>query len=117
MMNHLRLGQVAIGGTVGQLNYMPFTPQRAALEEYGDTLAAGLLWLVCINKQTSTMNPAVDEISSVAAFRDFCHEATGAQFWADILSQRSTVLDTIYRNLEQRYNKASSPLSLDPPVN
>ena len=45
-----------------------------------------------------------------AAFRDFCHEATGAQFWADILSQRSTVLDTIYRNLEQRYNKASSPL-------
>lgn len=110
VMNHLRLGQVAIGGTVGQLNYKPFTPQRAMLEEYGDILAAGLLWLVCINKQTSTMDPVVDEISSVAAFRDFCHEATGAQFWRNILSQRSMVLDTIYRILEQRYKKASPPL-------
>ena len=110
VMNHLRLGQVAVGGTVGQLNYKPFTPQRAMLEEYGDILAAGLLWLVCINEQTSTMNPAVDDISSVAAFRDFCNEATGAQFWANILSQRSMVLDTIYRILEQRYKKASSPL-------
>ena len=46
MMNHLRLGQVAIGGTVGQLNYKPFIPQRAMLEEYGDILAAGLLGLI-----------------------------------------------------------------------
>jgi hypothetical protein len=110
VMSHLRLGQVAIGGTVGQLNYKPFTPQRAALEEYGDILAAGLLWLVCANKQTTQINPAVGDISSVTGFRDFCNEAIRPQFWANILSQRSTVLDTIYRNLEQRYKKGSSPL-------
>ena len=110
VMNHLRLGQVAIGGTVGQRNYKPFTPQRAMLEEFGDILAAGLLWLVCINKQTSKMSPAADDISSATAFRDFCHEATRPQFWTNILSQRSGVLDTIYRILEQRYKKESLPL-------
>ena len=38
-INHIRLGEVAIGGTVGQLPYKPFTtPQRAAHEEFGDIL-------------------------------------------------------------------------------
>ena len=110
VMNHLRLGQVAIGGTVGQRNYKPFTPQRAMLEEFGDILAAGLLWLVCVNEQASSIDPAVDGMSSVTVFRDFCHEATRPRFWANILSERSVVLDTLYTILEQRYKKESSPL-------
>jgi hypothetical protein len=110
VMNHFRLGQVAIGGAVGQLVYEPFiTPQRARLEEFGDTLAAGLLWLLS-TKQTSTVNPAADNRAAVMPFRDFCHEATASQFWVDILSQRQIVLDKTYERLERRYKKDSPSL-------
>ena len=47
IINHLRLGEVAIGGAVGQLPYRPFvTSERARFEEFGEILASGLLWLV-----------------------------------------------------------------------
>ncbi len=47
IINHLRQGEVAIGGSVGQLPYLPFTtPERAKFEEFGDILLSGLLWLV-----------------------------------------------------------------------
>ena len=59
IISHLWRAEVAVGGVVGQLPYRPFTtPERARLEEFGDILASGLLWLVQTSRRTSSAGPA-----------------------------------------------------------
>lgn len=90
VMDHLRLGEVAIAGTVSQLPYRPFTTiARARLEEFGDVLALGLLWLVHENGD------------SPAGERSYWREATQPQFWRDLLHQRTALLDELLARLEQ----------------
>lgn len=92
IMDHLRHGEVAIAGSVAQLRYQPFTTKtRAQLEEFGDILALGLLWLVHAKRDLST-----DE-------QGYWREATRPQFWRDILEQRATLLDDLCRRLELIY--------------
>ncbi len=86
IMDHVRLGEVAIADKVAQLRYHPFTTtNRAQLEEFGDILASGLLWLVHARRDSST-----DEHS-------YWHEATSQQFWRNILQQRASLLDDLYK--------------------
>ena len=101
LINHLKHGEVAIGGTVGQLPYKPFTtPERARFEEFGDTLAAGLLELVDANPGTA---------SSAAAERDYWCEATKIHFWQEILKRRGVLLNNVAERL-----KIMLPLDLRP---
>ena len=101
LISHLRCGEVAIGGTVGQLPYKPFTtPQRARLEEFGDTLAAGLLELVDDQHQTSNTAPAGRADIATAAEYDYWREATTVHFWAEILQRRGALLDNIAGRLK-----------------
>ncbi len=96
VIDHLRLGEVAIAGTVAQLPYRPFTTKaRARLEEFGDILAPGLLWLVHENGDSS------------ASERDHWRKATGPQFWRDMLRQRITLLDDLHRRLEKLDRKVA----------
>jgi len=85
LIDNLRLGEVAIGGTVGQLRYRPFTtPDRAKLEEFGDILASGLLWLLhAVGKKSA-------EPSAVS--RKYWQPATKALFWDHVLIQRNELL-------------------------
>lgn len=93
IMDHLRHREVAIAGSVAQVRYEPFTTTtRAQLEEFGDILALGLLWLVHVNGDLST-----DE-------RSYWREATKPQFWSDILQQRATLLDDLYGRLQLIYS-------------
>jgi hypothetical protein len=90
IMDHLRFGEVAIAGKVAQLRYHPFTTTaRTELEEFGDILASGLLWLVHTKRDSSPDG------------RDYWREATKQQFWCDILQQRATLLDELYERLHQ----------------
>lgn len=90
IMDHLRHGEVAIAGRVAQLRYHPFTTTtRAQLEEFGDILASGLLWLVHVKRDTQ-----MDD-------RDYWREATEPQFWRDILQQRAALLDELYKRLHR----------------
>jgi hypothetical protein len=110
IINHLRLGEVAIGGRVGQRAYRPFTtPQRARLEEFGDILASGLLWLV---HSRSGMNvlPTGAEEHSVAAQRHYWRAAITPSFWEQILSQRAALLDSTARRLERIHGDDTLPL-------
>jgi hypothetical protein len=100
IMDHLRLGEVAIEGTVSQLHYQPFTTARAELEEFGDILGMGLLWLVHENGDLST-----DE-------RSYWREATNPIFWRDILRQRAALLDDLCRRLELIYRDQPKKLPL-----
>jgi hypothetical protein len=86
IIDHLLLSEVAIAGRVAQLRYQPFTTERRAqLEEFGDILASGLLWLAC--------TIPMDE-------RNYWQEATKLQFWRDILQQRATLLESLSKRLE-----------------
>jgi hypothetical protein len=88
VINHLRLGEVAAGGQVGQLSYAPFTTdERARFEEFGDILAAGLLWLI-LQSVTGGQKPITDA-------RDYWHTAFEEQFWASILRERAELLDKL----------------------
>jgi hypothetical protein len=90
IMDHIRYGEVAIAGSVKQLRYEPFTTEtRAQLEEFGDILAFGLLWLVNAKHDLST-----DEQS-------YWNEATKQQFWHDILQRRAALLNDLSRRLER----------------
>jgi len=90
IVNHLRRGQVAIGGAVGQVPYQPFTtPERARLEEFGDILLSGLLWLVHAHHGKSTADPD----------REYWREARTSHFWEEILSQRAALLESIASRL------------------
>jgi hypothetical protein len=110
IINHLRLGEVAIGGKVGQLAYQPFTtPQRARLEEFGEILASGLLWLVDAGNGTNVL-PAGAEEHSVAAQRYYWRAAMTPNFWQETLSQRAALLKSIATRLDLTYRHDTLPL-------
>jgi hypothetical protein len=106
IINHLRLGEVAIGGRVGQLPYKPFTsPARARHEEFGDILASGLLWLVHSRTKMSAM-----DVMPLVSDKDYWSRATKLRFWEQILEQRAEMLDEIAGRLTMLNLQDPSPL-------
>jgi hypothetical protein len=106
VINHLHEGAVAIGGSVGQLPYLPFaTPERGRFEEFGDILLSGLLWLV----HAHTRNGAAEK-SHLAADNDYWREATNPRFWKHILEQRAELLADITVRLTGKNFDGPSPL-------
>lgn len=110
IINHLQVGEVAIGGAVGQRPYKPFTTtQRAQFEEFGEILAAGLLWLAYKRSQSSTA-PSAAEPSRAPDQSEYWHEATEPGFWQEILKQRTALLDQIALRLEPICQEDMSPM-------
>jgi hypothetical protein len=106
VINHLREGEIAIGGSVGQLPYLPFTtPERAKLEEFGDILLSGLLWLV----HARTRKGAAEK-SHLVAENNYWREATNTRFWKHILEQRAALLADITVRLTGKNFDGPSPL-------
>ena len=106
VINHLWDREVAIGGSVGQLPYLPFTtPGRAKLEEFGDVLLSGLLWLM----QTRTGIDVADKARPTAE-SDYWREATDPRFWKQILEQRTALLADITERLTGKNFDGPSPL-------
>lgn len=106
VIDHLRAGEVAIGGSVGQLPYLPFTtPERAKLEEFGDILLSGLLWLVHARTRKGTAGKA-----NPAAATAYWREATNPRFWKQILDQRAALLGDITARLTGKDFDGPSPL-------
>ena len=106
VINHLRKREVAIGGSVGQLPYLPFTTsERAEIEEFGDILLSGLLWLVHTHprKDAAGTARAVEET-------DYWREATNPRFWKQILEQRAALLADITARLTGKDFDGPSPL-------
>jgi hypothetical protein len=104
LINHLRKGQVAIGGSVAQLPYLPFRAStRAEFEEFGDILVSGLLGLVHARKGVS------DEAHPMAE-ADYWRETANPHFWKLILHQRATLLADITRRLTGKDFDGPSPL-------
>jgi hypothetical protein len=100
VIDHLRAGEVAIGGSVGQLPYLPFTnPERAGREEFGDILLSGLLWLL---QARIGMGSVPDS--------QCWEEATDLRFWKQILEQRSALLADITVRLTGKDSGGLSPL-------
>ena len=98
IINHLRVGEVAIGGSVGQLPYLPFTTsERAKFEEFGDILLSGLLWLV-----HSRTHPVAES--------DYWREATDPRFWQQVLEQRAALLADVTVRLTGKNFDGPSPL-------
>jgi hypothetical protein len=98
VINHIRKNEVAIGGSVGQLPYLPFSPsKRAELEEFGEILLSGLLWLV----STRTRMGAADKTEA-----DYWREAANPRFWEKVLEQRVVLLQDISSRLtaQNSYN-------------
>lgn len=105
VINHLRKGEVAIGGSVAQLPYLPFTtPDRAEFEEFGDVLLTGLLWIVHARSRRSTVCNTAPE-----ADLEFWQEATNQGFWMEIIEQRAALL----KDLTERISRMT-PDSLPP---
>jgi hypothetical protein len=91
ILNHVCAGSVAVGGEVEQLPYHPFSnPVRAFLEEFGDILGEGLLWLIHHKK-----NLTIPDTS-------FWAEALDESFWRSALQRRRTLLAEITRRLLER---------------
>lgn len=108
IIDHLRFREVAIGGQVGQLAYKPFTtPERAQLEEFGDILASGLLWLVHSRGKGSPSSAAGNDYSAKAQ-RDYWNEATKPPFWEKALSERAILLDNIAARLPVKHHDLGS---------
>jgi hypothetical protein len=94
VIDHLREGEVAIGGSVGQWPYLPFTSaDRARREEFGDILLAGLLWLIHsrVRKNAHNVGPI--------AVSDYWQEAINPGFWKQILQQRADLIQDIIARL------------------
>ena len=107
VLSHLRKREVAIGGSVGQLAYLPFTtPERAMLEEFGDILLSGLLWLV----HSGTGKGAGDN-AQPAAEGSYWQEATKLGFWKQVLEQRASLLAEITTRLTGKAFDGPSPLT------
>jgi len=105
VINHLRDGEVAIGGSVGQLPYLPFTtPERAQLEEFGDILLSGLLALVHARSKD-----AADRVRHMTD-KEYWREATDPRFWQQILQQRATLLADITTRLTGKSFENVPPL-------
>ena len=104
VINHLRKGEVAIGGSVGQFPYLPFsTPERAQLEEFGDILLSGLLWLVRGRKKGTTNR------ANAPTEAEYWREATDPRFWKRILEERAVLLQDITTRLAQKDLYTTSP--------
>jgi hypothetical protein len=103
VINHLRKGEVAIGGSVGQLPSLPFTtPERAQLEEFGDILLSGLLWLVHARKKDATDR-------ALPTNTEYWREAADPRFWERILKERSELLRDITTRLAHKDFYTTSP--------
>lgn len=91
IFNHVCAGSVAVGGEVEQLPYRPFSnPVRALLEEFGDIIGEGLLWLIHHKN-----NLTIPDTS-------FWAEALDGSFWRSALQRRQTLLAEITRRLLER---------------
>jgi hypothetical protein len=107
VINHLREGTVAIGGSVGQLPYLPFASlERAKFEEFGDVLLSGLLWLVYAGRR----NDAADKACPMTD-TEYWREATNACFWMQILEERAALLQDIVLRLTTQHSDNRSALS------
>jgi hypothetical protein len=105
VINHLRQAEVAIGGSVGQLSYLPFTtPERAQLEEFGDILLSGLLCLVYERRKNATYRV------HLTANAEYWREAMDPRFWKPILEERAALLQDITARLVQKDFYTTSPL-------
>jgi hypothetical protein len=106
VINHLREGKVAIGGSVGQVPYVPFAdPDRAKREEFGDVLLSGLLWLVHARHKKDT----ADRVQHMTD-AEYWREAMNPRFWGRVLEQRVTLLDEITERLAGMTLDNLSPL-------
>jgi hypothetical protein len=106
VINHLRKNHVAIGGSVGQLPYRPFSnPERAKFEEFGDVLLSGLLWLVHTRRGTNSE----DKFHNVTD-REYWREAANPGFWKPILEQRVAMLHDLTERLSGMSLDNASPL-------
>jgi hypothetical protein len=106
VINHLRRGEVAIGGSVSQLPYLPFSAsKRAEYEEFGDILLSGLLWLI----QARTGKGAADKAHQVTE-TDYWRVTTNPRFWTKILDQRAALLADVTKRLAGKNCDGPSPL-------
>jgi len=106
IINHLRNGEVAVGGSVGQLPYLPFTTsERAEFEEFGDILLSGLLGLVHARSKKS-----IADKSHPMTEGDYWREVTDPRFWQQVLEQRAVLLADITARLTERNFDGPSPL-------
>ena len=106
LINHHRRGEVAIGGSVAQLPYLPFSAsKRAEYEEFGDILLSGMLWLV----HSRTRKGAADTAHPTAEI-DYWRAATDPRFWTKILDQRATLLADVTERLTGKDCDGPSPL-------
>ena len=95
VINHIRKSEVAIGGSVAQLPYLPFSAaKRAEYEEFGDVLLSGLLWLV-----HSRIKKGAADRAHIMSEADYWREATNARFWKKILEDRGALLQEIASRL------------------
>jgi hypothetical protein len=105
VINHLREGTVAIGGTVGQVPYPPFAdPGRAEREEFGDILLSGLLWLIHSRKK------GAPDLAHLPANDEYWREATDPGFWERILEERAATLQDAITRLAPKAFYTTSPL-------
>jgi hypothetical protein len=107
VINHLREGTVAIGGSVGQLPYPPFAnPERARFEEFGDILLSGLLWLVHEHRRKHGADRARPMTDT-----EYWREATNPRFWKQILDERAALIQSIVSRLTAQNSDNPSALS------
>lgn len=107
VINHFREGKVAIGGSVGQLPYLPFANrERAKFEEFGDILLSGLLWLVYSRPRTDAAGKA-HRGTDIEYWRD----AMNPHFWQRILEERAVLLQDIVSRLTALSSDNLSALS------
>lgn len=110
IIDHLRLGEVAVSGQVGQGPYDPFaTPERARVEEFGDVLASGLLWLVHAARNNVAGQAAL-AYKDPGIPSDYWREAMRLDFWKEVLDQRAKLLDQLALLLERRPKRDMAPL-------
>jgi hypothetical protein len=109
VINHLRDHKVAIGGSAGQLPYLPFSAsKRAEYEEFGDVLLSGLLWLVHAHRRKD----AADKTRAMTD-AEYWREAKNPGFWKQILEERAALLQEIVsRFTTQNLNNPSALSSL-----
>jgi hypothetical protein len=106
VINHIRKSEVAIGGSVAQLPYMPFSAsKRAEYEEFGDVLLSGLLWLV-----HSRIKKGTTDRVHIMSEADYWREATNARFWKKIMAERGALLQEITGRLTAQ--KSDQPAAL-----
>jgi hypothetical protein len=110
IINHLRRGEVTFGGTVRQLSYQPFNnPGRAVLEEFGDILACGLLWLVHARNRGRAAE-CTDAYSPSIPDGHYWHDAINPSFWQAILHQRAALLDNLIMRLKVLGSEEEPPV-------